>query len=684
MEDSNQYGNHRCIEPKHSFPDSAWKLDNTMSVFENEILIDVSLLNIDSNSFKQIYVECQGESDRISKKVLDLVTTRGKLHNPLTGTGGIFYGRVKEIGKKYPNEQGLIIGDEIISLTSLALTPLKIDKILNIDSNSGQIEILGNAILFSNSPLCRVPNNLPLKLLLSVLDEAGAAIQSYKLAEGKKNVLIIGATGELGLMCAYAARKKIGTSARIIGIRSNKGDEKLKEELTDVFDEVYCLDVLKPIDAYDTIKKCEHEFDLTINCINTSGTEMLSILSTSEGGTIYLASLSSNYKTMCLSVEGIAKDLNIIGYKGYTKGHASFTINLLEENPKLVDLLKCRLERNYTKDSLGNNLSLKSDIELNILKDINLEEYVFVSREMQKVLDNAFKVANFDCTVLITGESGVGKEIIAKVIHKSSDRNYLPSIKINCGSISKNLLESELFGYEKGAFTGADKNGKMGFFEIASGGTLFLDEIGELPLDLQVKLLRAIQEKEIYRVGGVKPIVVDVRIIAATNKNLRQLVEEGRFRQDLYYRLNVFPIEIPPLRLRTSDIIPLTNNFTNRYNEKFKLNKKFTQGALEYLLDYSWPGNIRELENLIQRLLIGVNNDLISILDVAKSLQSDNPVAPYSPYKLDDRSLEEILDEKEYEILKLTKEKYITTRKIAEALNLSQSTLVRKLKKYNL
>lgn len=680
-----QYGNHRCSDSIHSFPDSAWKLNNKMNIYDNEILIDVSLLNIDTNSFKQIYVESEGNKNKISEKILEIVNTRGKLHNPITGTGGIFTGKIIKMGLNYPKNHKLSIGDNIISLASLTTTPLFIEEILDIDCLTGQIKIKGKAVLFPNSPLIKSPNNLPLKLLMAVLDEAGAPIQSYNLSKPGDNVMIMGASGKIGLMCAYAVRKKIGNKGRLVGIRNSKEDKKFHNELTKVFDKIYYCDTLKPLESYDKLCKLEKQFDLTLNCINFSGSEMFSLLCTKEYGTIYLASLGSNYKTTCLSAEGIAKDLNIVAYKGYTKNHANFTIKLLQENPQLINLLNKRLEKNYNTKSISNKITQSPSLESNILKDINFEEYVFDSSEMQKVLDNAFKVANYDCTVLITGESGVGKEIIATTIHKCSDRNYKPSIKINCGSIPKNLLEAELFGYEKGAFTGAEKNGKLGFFEIADKGTLFLDEIGELPLDLQVKLLRAIQEKELYKVGGIHPIHVDVRIIAATNKNLLTMVQEGTFREDLYYRLNVFPIDIPPLRKRKSDIIPLTKHFMNKYNQKFNLNKIIEQNAMNYLLEYSWPGNIRELENLIQRLLISTDNNAISILDTAKYLQTNNTISQKQTLlPMNNHSLQELLDQKEYEILKAAKEKYKTTRKIAESLKMSQTTLVRRLKKYNL
>lgn len=678
------YGTHRCIEPQNSFPDSAWKLNNTPIPGEQELLLQVSLLNLDSKSFKQIYVECQGDSEKISKKIMDIVSLRGKLHNPVTGTGGIFYGKVLALGKNYPNREKLNPGDEVISLTSLALTPLVIHSIDKIDFTTGQIHINGKAILFASSPLIKAPKDMPLKLVLSVLDEAGAAIEAYRLIKPGDCVTILGASGELGLMCGAAVRKKLGSDGTLIGIRSSLSQRDFDEKLLQIYDEIYHCDILKPLESLQCLKPEHSASQVTINCINNSGGEIFSILATKEGGTIYLASLGSNYKNLCLTLEGMSRDIQIIGYKGYTHGHAEFTLQLLKENPLLMELLNEKLIMNYNRESLTNETLSSSYSESNILQNINLEEYVFVSSAMKKVLDNAFKVASYDCTVLITGESGVGKEVIAKLIHQSSDRSSQPSIKLNCGSISKDLLESELFGYERGAFTGADRAGKKGFFEVAQGGTLFLDEIGEISLDLQVKLLRAIQEKEIYRVGGTTPIKIDVRIVAATNKDLQKLMSAGKFREDLYYRLNVFPIHIPPLRQRKEDILPLILHFTEKYNTKFRLKKSFHSTALEYMINYPWPGNLRELENAIQRLLIGTDEATISLLSTLRALQGETAFSPVNEPMLLEGALEDILAEKEREILTLAKKKYKTTRKMAEALKLSQSTLVRKLHKYNL
>lgn len=223
----------------------------------------------------------------------------------------------------------------------------------------------------------------------------------------------------------------------------------------------------------------------------------------------------------------------------------------------------------------------------------------------------ANRVASMDTTVILLGETGVGKEVMARYIFQHSHRAKNSFIKVNCGAIPENLIESELFGYEGGAFTGANKNGKIGLFELANKGTLFLDEIGELPKDMQVKLLRALQEQEIMRVGGTKPVKIDVRIIAATNRNLEEMVKNGTFREDLYYRLTVFPISIPPLRMRKKDIIPLALSFLEKLNQKYQLKKYFTDLSMQLLHEYDWPGNIRELKNIVERAIIISPSDAI-------------------------------------------------------------------------
>jgi two-component system, NtrC family, response regulator AtoC len=238
------------------------------------------------------------------------------------------------------------------------------------------------------------------------------------------------------------------------------------------------------------------------------------------------------------------------------------------------------------------------------------------SPEMQAIFQVIEKVADSPSTVLITGESGTGKELVAKALHENSSRKHAPFIKINCAAIPKTLMESELFGYDKGAFTGAVSS-KPGRFELADGGSLFLDEIGEIPVEMQVKLLRAIQESEFERVGGIKTIKVDVRLITATNRDLEQEILRGNFREDLYYRLNVVPLQIPPLRRRTGDIPYLVRHIVRKFNERLKKNVAgLSEDALDSLESHSWPGNIRELENVLERTILFCKADTIEVADL--------------------------------------------------------------------
>ncbi|WLR57337.1 sigma 54-interacting transcriptional regulator [Mesobacillus subterraneus] len=303
-----------------------------------------------------------------------------------------------------------------------------------------------------------------------------------------------------------------------------------------------------------------------------------------------------------------------------------------------------------------------------------MEGVIAKSPPIQEVLKVALKVARVDSTVLIHGESGVGKEVILKVIHSFSNRSSQPLIKVNCSAIPQHLLESELFGYERGAFTGADNRGKPGLFEQANGGTIFLDEIGDMPLDLQAKILRVLQEFEIMRVGGRKSIKINARVVSATNKNLDELVKEGKFRQDLFYRLNIVPLYIPPLRERPEDIAPLAFHFLHEKNKKYHLMKRFAPNTIHLLEEYDWPGNVREMENLIERLVVTTENDEIC--------WSDLPFIRSSRQNIPQKSLKSILTEVEKKIIYEKLDELKTTRKTAAALGISQSTLVKKLQRF--
>lgn len=305
------------------------------------------------------------------------------------------------------------------------------------------------------------------------------------------------------------------------------------------------------------------------------------------------------------------------------------------------------------------------------------------SPAMYSVIQLTKRLSDIDSTVLITGESGVGKGVIARLLHDNGSRWEHPFVKVNCGAIPENLIESELFGYESGAFTGSRKEGKKGLFETADKGTIFLDEISELPLNLQVKLLQVIQEREVTRVGGVESIPVDVRIISATNRDLMSLVHEGKFREDLYYRLNVVPIGIPPLRERPEDIIPMIRIFLNQNNIKMKEHKEIDSKTIAILIKYPWPGNVRELQNIIERLVITTKGTTILpenlpsfICEAARGAGNTGIPA--------EKGLKAALDHAEREILLKAQKQHKTTRAMAKALGVSQPTIVRKFRKYQI
>jgi len=315
------------------------------------------------------------------------------------------------------------------------------------------------------------------------------------------------------------------------------------------------------------------------------------------------------------------------------------------------------------------------------------ENIIVESPVMKGAVDLAVRIAPVDSVVLIHGESGTGKEVLARLIHRLSTRSEGPFISINCGAIPEHLLESELFGYEKGAFTGAWREGKPGLFELANGGIIFLDEIGEMPLNLQVKLLRVLQDMEVYRVGGIRPVKFDVRVIAATNRNLRDMVKEGRFREDLFYRLYVVPIEVPPLRERREDIFPLTWHFLKQYNQRYKQSKTFSSELITILETYSWPGNVRELQNIVERLVVTGDSDLLRPEHLPHSIYQRNEMEGFSLKNSGTSgvaTLSQAKEQVERAMLVRALKMKRTTREMARLLGIDHSTVVRKLRKFGL
>jgi len=319
-------------------------------------------------------------------------------------------------------------------------------------------------------------------------------------------------------------------------------------------------------------------------------------------------------------------------------------------------------------------------------KNLGSKPVVFKSPRMLELIELLKRVAITDANVLILGETGVGKGIFATKVHEYSHRSEEPFFKVNCATIPDNLIESELFGYEPGAFTGANIKGKPGYFEMANKGTLFLDEIGELPSSMQAKLLGVIQDQEVMRLGATTVKKIDVRIVTATNVNLEQVVREGKFRSDLYYRFRVAALEIPPLRERQEEIGLLIELFLTKFNTKYKRKMSFSKEAIQLLNVYHWPGNIREMENLIQGLVVTLEKDVLDLCDLPcymKESVKKDIVAGVKPDSCK-KTLNEIMEDYEKEVLKSSLDKFHNVTAVAESLCIDRSTVFRKFKKYNI
>lgn len=309
---------------------------------------------------------------------------------------------------------------------------------------------------------------------------------------------------------------------------------------------------------------------------------------------------------------------------------------------------------------------------------------IFESQEMVQLMSVLDKVAKTDATVLLLGETGVGKDVFSRLIHERSPRHDEPFFKVDCSAIPENLIESELFGYESGAFSGANSKGKPGLFEMADKGTLFLDEIGELPLSMQSKLLRALQDQELIRVGSTKVRKFNVRFIAATNKNLEEEVKNGRFRSDLFYRLRVAVLQIPPLRERQGDIIPLACLFFERYNAKYKKEVAFTKEFCQAFQKYKWPGNVREMDNFIQSLIVTRDKEILDVSDLPHYMLSDSLNVSSSSMSNESKSLDELMSDYEKNLLKNALEINGSVAKVAKLFKVDRTTIFRKGKKYSL
>lgn len=688
-------GFHRVLG-MDTLPVLAWKLNNSKNISGDELLLRVTDILVEAASFKQICSESKNDPQEIKEKIITLVNARGKLHNPYTDTGGLIAGVVERIGSEYSNKR-VKVGDRILVVISTSMIPLHIDEIREIDFVFGIIKVDGHCILFENYSIIAQPSDIPLNLLMASYEESSSLYHINCLSRGKKEFLVIGTNIVTAMLYGAAIRTAKGEKGcisvllcQLPFLQSERANKEVLELLETVFDQVYYMNLAASLECAEALTRSHPDlFDLSVNCADARGAEAINVLVTKEKGTVFLSNMVNNYNIALYLTESVGKELSILCADGYAKDYDWF-MSMLLNNYKMVLEKVCN---NLYRRGSSSRLKDYKPALMGLDKEQThiASDFVYKSRVMDELSKEIIKVSKYDCTVLIEGETGVGKEKVAQLMYNLSNRNTQAFVKVNCASVPKTLMESEFFGYEKGAFTGADARGKKGYFEQSHKGMLFLDEVSELSLEMQAKFLRVLQDREFYRVGGETPIRVDTRIIVATNKNLKSLMAQGLFREDLFYRLSVLYLHIPPLRNRKSDIPLLTEFFVNKYNQKFSMKKTISNDGIQYLMQHEWPGNIRELENLVQRLLITYDENNISAVMVAKELagSSNYGMALESskwPRLIIDQegTFKEAIGAYEKQMISEALLLYRTTRKAAEALGMTQSQFMRKKKKHSL
>ncbi|MDD7601430.1 MAG: sigma 54-interacting transcriptional regulator [Firmicutes bacterium] len=693
--DMKEFGMNRVLEPKGAVPTTAWKLDNQQETGPKEIRVRLEMVHLEWGNFNQICSYCGYDETRIKARIMQIINERGKLHNPYTGSGGLFLGTVEEIGSEV-QDCGFSVGDPVISQSSISGLPMYIDSIRSVDFNYGQIECRGYAICFETTSLLLYSREVSAKYLLTAIDEEGNFLSVRQAVQERmaQRAVIIGGNLVTTLLYAQIIRECFGETASVTAVldQHSMGDLTGKEigsAFEPVIDQTCFVDLSRPMDAWEQIRQTEKEtepVDVVINLEDICGSETLATLLVREQGAVFYNGLQNNYSVGILVADAFSKEVTPHALDGFHRGAYELAMELIRSvspNLKRLDAIYREKRKKRFNDRMGRQNGTPTAAVQRI------DDFVYQSPVTRAMVEEALNVAQYDCNVIIQGETGVGKEKVFNIIYQNSPRHGKPCIRINCATIQENLAESEFFGYEKGSFTGAQSTGKEGYFEIANNGTLFLDEIGSLSLNMQSKLLRVLQDNTYYRVGGTEQRHANVRVICANNVPLRQLVEEGKFREDLYYRLNICSIDVPALRDRKEDILCLAEAFLKNYNKKYGVNKELSPEALEKLEAYHWPGNVRELENVVHRLYIRERERIIGgdavehllngavyeemIVNLRKECSREDSV-----------DFNQIMEEQERRLIAFALKKEGTTRKAAEYLNLPQATLARKKVRYGL
>ncbi len=689
------FGLNRVIEPAGSLPVTAWKLDNDPELKKGEIRIRLSGIVLERENFFQLCSVCDNDDEKIRERIIKIVKERGKFHNPYTESSALFIGTIEETSPGFDLGK-LKLGDDVICLTPMAGLPASIDEIGEIDVNYGRIRCTGYAICFETVQMVKIdePYAMSTIHLVRALEEEGSIYGiSCELKPRKINkAAIIGSNIAEAIYYSQMVKdsndspvtvKFVIDGAYFAGITR----EDLKIIFGPLVDGIYFVDLSKPMEAVKKIMSMEEEngFDAVINLENIKGCESVASLISKDNGLVCYTSMNNRYCHGLLVVDCLGKDITHYGLDGYSSNAYEFALTIVEQTEPALR----RLDAFYAGKKKRPQKVRTAFKERTQAAARQIDGFIYKSRVTAEMVEEVLNVAQYDCNVIIQGETGVGKEKVFNLIHQNSSRKDKPCVKINCATISENLAESEFFGYEKGSFTGAQAGGKEGYFELANNGMLFLDEIGSLSLSMQSKLLRVLQESTYYRVGGTKPKHVNVRVICANNIPLKKLVEEGHFREDLYYRLNICLINVPPLRFRKEDISCLAEAFLKNYSEKYGVEKEFSEDAYRQLEEYHWPGNVRELENTVHRLYIAEKDDVIDgyavdelinrnmlgeiVLDMRKEMNGVERI-----------DFNQLMDEQEKKIIAYALKKKGTTRKAAEFLGIPQTTLARKKLKHDL
>ncbi len=696
------FGEKRVIEPKGALPVTAWKLDNRRELGPGEIRIAVDYIAVERDSMCQICSICEHNDEKMKARMLKFVKERGKLHNPYTDSGALLTGTIEEIAPD-TDAGDLAVGDYVVVMSTTTGIPLYIEEIESIDYDLAQIKVKGYAICFEASMIEKcgdVPENRR-AYFRRALDEEGTFFgislviqEMLDRPNPPKSALIIGVSLIEIILFAQLVKKYAPDISISLLVEtgctcdSTMTQKNLSELLSPLVDKIYFDSMSNPMDAAAKVSKGNggEGVDIAINLENIKNCESVAALLINEGGLLCHTNMDNNYSKALLICESLGKK-DVVNYALDSFYDSTFDMahELLEDAEPIFAKYDKYLEKYRAKRKVVANTAN----ETGELSTKQIDGFTYMDPLTADMVADALNVAKYDCNVIIQGETGTGKEKVFDLIQQNSPRKSKPCIKINCATIQENLAESEFFGYEKGSFTGALSTGKQGYFEMANNGTLFLDEIGSLPLSMQSKLLRVLQENTFYRVGGTAAIHVNVRVICANNVPLRKLIEEGKFREDLFYRLNICQIEVPPLRKRKDDIYCLAKHFVQHYSERYGVEKNFSPSAYRKLDEYHWPGNVRELENTVHRLYISSKSDIIESDTVDELLNESVYQDSVVDFKKDFRreaslDFNEVMDQQEKKLIEYALKKEGTTRKAADFLNIPQTTLARKKLKHGL